>query len=418
MYKSENNIIELSNKNCPINGQSTALPFISIISSERYPHHDTNTQQVVKNASAFHEAGIPVELVLPMQAKGLFDGSYHLDQAVYRYYNIPKGLKIREFKSVPASDFRFEKIFHSVFSTLQAIFKKDTEIIYTRNRTSALLAFLFGKNLIFETYRRLGNEFPIAMRWLAKWSNKKTFIGMVLHSQVSADSMQKVGFPKEKLFVLHNGYDPTDMLPILSKKEARQKLDLSPDGHYIVYTGNMQKNKCIEVLLDIATHLPQAKFLLVGGREEDLERLKLYGKEIGLKDNVIFTGRQPISVVSEYLYAADVLVIPPVSAPLEKFGRTVLPFKIFPYLAASRPIVAPDLADMRELLTHNENAILVQPDSPLENALAIDKLLKDNGLQKRLSENAFKTSASLTWLERGRKFKKWIGGRWKIIQRQ
>ena len=95
---------------------------------------------------------------------------------------------------------------------------------------------------------------------------------------------------------------------------------------------------------------------MVGGKEEDLERLKIYGKEIGIKDNVIFTGRQPIAVVSEYLYAADVLIIPPVSAPLEKFGRTVLPFKIFPYLAAGRSIVAPDLADMRELLKHEKNA--------------------------------------------------------------
>ena len=400
------------------NGHLVDLPFISIISSERYPHHDTNTQQVVKNASALHEVDIPVELVLPSQAKGFFDKNYHLDKAVYKYYNIPNGLKIREFKSVPASDYRFEKFFHSIFSTLQAIFKKEIEVIYTRNRTAALLAFIFGKNIIFETYRRLGDEFPTAMKWLAKWSHKKSFIGIVLHSQVSADSMAKAGFPKEKLFVLHNGYDPTDMQPVLSKEEARKKLGLSQEEKYIVYTGNMQKNKCIEILLDIAVHLPNIKFLLVGGREEDLERLKIYSEEIGVNNNIIFTGRQPISIVSEYLYAADVLIIPPVSAPLEKFGRTVLPFKIFPYLAAGRPIVAPDLADMRELLKHEENAILVHPDSPKENAKAIDDLLKNNALQKRLSENAAKTSDSLTWLERGRKFKKWMGERWFLNKSQ
>ena len=407
-------LIKESEKKSHQNGQHIVLPTISIISSERYPHHDTNTQQVVKNASALHEAGVPIELVLPSQAKGLFDNTYHLDQAIYKYYNIPRGLKIREFKAVPANDFRFEKFFHSVFSTLQAVFRKEIEVIYTRNRTSALLAFLFGKSLVFETYRRLGDEFPWVMKWLAKRSGQKSFIGMVLHSQVSADSMEKVGFPKEKLFVLHNGYDPTDMQPIFSKKEARSKLGLSPYEQYIVYTGNMQKNKCIEILLDIAKYLPKAKFLLVGGKKEDLERLKLYGEEIGLKNNVIFTGRLPISVVSEYLYAADVLIIPPVSAPLEKFGRTVLPFKIFPYLAAGRPIVAPDLADMRELLHHEENAILVQPDSPKDNALSIDKLLKNSQLQERLSKNASETSASLTWLERGRRFKKWIGERWAL----
>ena len=387
-----------------------SLPFISIISSERYPHHDTNTQQVVKNASAIHEVGVPVELVLPCQLKSFFNKDYKLDEAVYKYYNIPDGLKIREFKTVPANDFRTEKFFHSIFSTLNAVFKKDIDIIYTRNRVSALLAYLFGKKIIFETYRRLGDEFPKAMKWLAKKSNKDSFVGMVLHSQVSADSMEKVGFPKEKLFVLHNGYDPVDMQPVLNKKNARKKLSLKEEEKYIVYTGNMQKNKCIEILLEIAVHLPEVKFLLVGGKNEDLERLKIYGEKIGIKNNLIFTGRQPIAVVSEYLYAADILIIPPVSAPLEKFGRTVLPFKIFPYLAAGRPIIAPDLADMRELLNHEENAILVKPDNAEQNARAIKNLLQDNILQEKISKNAGATSASLTWLERGRKFKKWLEG--------
>ena len=398
------------------NGHSFHLPFISIISSERYPHHDTNTQQVVKNASAFHEVEIPVELVLPSQAQGLFDKKFKLKDAVYKYYNIPSGLRIREFKLIPASDFRLEKIFHSVFSTLQAIFRKDVNIIYTRNRTAAIIALMFGKNLIFETYRRLGDEFPKVMRWVARRSHKKNFIGMVLHSKVSADSMQKAGFPEEKLFVLHNGYDPSDMQPVLTKKTAREKLNLSQTDQYIIYTGNMQKNKCIEILLDIAKEIPEVKFLLVGGKEEDLERLRSYAKEIEIQDNVVFTGRQPISVVSEYLYAADMLIIPPVSAPLEKFGRTVLPFKIFPYLAAARPIVAPNLADMRELLNHGENAILVEPDNAVQNAKIISGVLKDKNLQESLSVNAAQTSASLTWLERGRKFKKWIGERWRENQ--
>lgn len=398
------------------NNSAPNLPFISILSSERYPHHDTNTQQVVKNASALHEVGVPVELVLPLQSKGLFDASFHLAQAVYDYYNIPNGLKIREYKTVPASDWRFEKFFHSVFSTLNAVFNKDIDIVYTRNRTAAILAFLLGKRLIFETYRRLGDEFPKSMKWLAKRSDNQKFVGMVLHSKVSADSMAQVGFAPEKLFVLHNGYDPVDMQPVLSKMDARKKLGLSAQEQYVVYTGNMQKNKCIEILLEIAVGLPNAKFLLVGGRTEDLERLTAYAEELGIRDQVIFTGRQPIAVVSEYLYAADVLIIPPVSAPLEKFGRTVLPFKIFPYLAAGRPIVAPNLADMRELLKHQQNAILVEPDQPAQNAAVLQSLLDDPQLQVKLAQSATKTSQSLTWEERAKKFKNWIGERWLEIK--
>ncbi len=387
------------------------LPRIAIISSERYPHHDTNTQQIIKNASALSAAGLPVELVLPVQGKGFFDPAYQLSDAIYQYYNVAPGLKIKVLHTFPASDIRFEKFFHSIAGTLYAIFNKSVDIAYTRNKFAALLCLLFGKKFIFETYRRLGDENPKAMRWLAKRAKGKTFVGMVLHSKVAADSMQRVGFPPEKLLVLHNGYDNADMLPFLTKQQAREKLGLSPSSQFIVYTGNMQKNKCIESLVDIAEKVPNATFLLVGGRPEDVERLGEYAASKQVK-NIILTGRQPIAVVSQYLYAADVLIIPPVSAPLEKYGRTVLPFKLFPYLAAGRPIVAPNQPDMRELLVHNENALLVEPDNLAQNAQALALLLADENLQEKLAEHATETSKGLTWEERARRFMSWVRGKW------
>ena len=45
--------------------------------------------------------------------------------------------------------------------------------------------------------------------------------------------------------------------------------------------------------------------------------------------------------------------------------------KTFSYLAAGRPIVAPDLPDLREVLRHNENALLVPPDDVDAAAAAI-----------------------------------------------
>ncbi len=388
--------------------KSTSLPQILMISSERYPHHDTNTQQVIKNASAMSEAGVPVELLIPVQKKSFFNWKYDVVQAIYSYYNVPPVLKIKELKNVmPASDWRLEKFFHSLAAIFYALFKPKYKIVYTRNKFAALLCILFGKQFIFETYRRLGDDYPKAMRWFAKRAKKDFFVGMVLHSHVSKDSMIRAGIPEEKLLVLHNGYDDADMQPRLSKSAARQKLGLDPDQKYIVYTGNMQENKCIESLIDIAEHVPDAQFLLVGGREEDIDRLKTYSASKSLS-NILLPGRQPISVVSDYLYAAEMLIIPPVSAPLEKFGRTVLPFKIFPYLAAGRVIVAPDLADMQELLVHEENAILVEPDNAIQNAEAIRALLADEARCQKLSDKSRETSKELTWEARGLKFKEWM----------
>ena len=384
-----------------------ALPNILMISSERYPHHDTNTQQVIKNATAMSEVGVPVELMIPVQKKQFFNWNYDVVEAIYKYYNVSKSLKISPLKNIiPASDWRLEKFFHSFVATIYSILFRRNDIVYTRNKFAALICILFGKKFIFETYRRLGDDYPKAMKWFSKRAKKDSFVGMVLHSHVSKNSMLKVGIPEEKLLVLHNGFDESDMQPRFSKKEAREELGLDLNKKYIVYTGNMQENKCIESLIDIAEGVPNVEFLLVGGRTEDIERLKNYAQSKKVQ-NVILPGRVPISMVSTYLYAGDMLIIPPVSAPLEKFGRTVLPFKIFPYLAAGRVIVAPNLADMRELLVHNENGILVEPDNPTQNSEAIQNAISNEDFCEKLSKNSLETSKGLTWEARGLKFKNW-----------
>lgn len=383
------------------------LPSVAYISNKIYPHHNTDTQQVIKNASALHDAGLSVELLIPLQLK--HTGASHgvIQKEIYQYYNVSKGLKIKELWGVPAGWFSLEKFFHALISCLYVAFNKQYDLIYTRDKITALMAYLFGQKVVFETYRRYGDEFPGLMGWLARRVKKDNFLGMVLHSNMAAASMLRAGFPEEKLLVLHNGYDDSDMKPALSKEESRKQLGLSDQAKYVTYTGNMQKNKCIESLIDIAPNVPDAQFLLVGGTPEDVERLKAYAATKGV-NNIILTGHRPIAEVSLYLYAADVLIIPPVSAPLEKFGRTVLPFKTFPYLAASRPIIAPDAPDVRELLVHGHNAMLVEPDNTLQNARALMDLLADDDLQHTLSFHAASLAKLLTWEERAAKLVAWL----------
>ncbi len=380
---------------------------IVYISSEQYPHRNTDTQQIVKNATALHLAGFDIELLIPVQYRRLFLRDYNTQQEIQEFYNVGDGLKITELWGFPASPLRFEKLFHSFFAPLYILIKRPGCIVYTRNKRVAIFAFILGKKIIFETYRKLGDVFPRQMRFLAKFANSKKLIGIVFHSHVAEESMLRVGFPKEKLLVLHNGVDNSDMLPTMTKIEARQKINLDINAKYVVYTGNMQKNKCIESLVDIAAYLPDLIFLLVGGKPDDMTRLAAYCEAKNVR-NVLLLERLPINEVSPYLYAADALIIPPVSAPMEKFGRTVLPFKLFPYLAAGRPIVAPNLADMRELIRHGENGLLVEPDNPAQNAEAIKMLFSDEKMQERLAANAAETSRSLTWEARAEKFRNWL----------
>ena len=392
-------ILYMKNKN-------NTLPKVAIISDERFPHHATNTQQVIKNADALHRLGLPVEMLIPIQAKGLFNPKYKVVEAIYKYYNIERGLKFIQIPTIPASDLRIEKFTHFLAAPFYTLFKKY-DIIYTRNELAAVLCFWMGKKIIFETYRRLGVEYPNAIQRISKWAQKDNFLGIITHSHLSANSMIEQGMPAEKMLVLHNGFDQSDMEPVLSKQEARQKLNLPKKDTLVVYTGNMQKNKGMESLVDIAALCPKHTFVMVGGTPADLVRLRAYAEEKSA-ENLIWTGRVDIKLVSQYLYAGDCLIIPPISAPLQKFGRTVLPFKVFPYLASGRPTLAPATPDIKELMFHKENAILVEPDNIEVAAKELNELLADLEFCEKLGEAAKKSGEALTWDARAQKMIDWI----------
>jgi glycosyltransferase involved in cell wall biosynthesis len=93
-----------------------------------------------------------------------------------------------------------------------------------------------------------------------------------------------------------------------------------------------------------------------------------------------------------------------------KAGR-VIPNKAFQALACGTPLVTADTPAARELLVHEESALLVPPGDPEALAQALQRLAADPDLCRRLSEGgltAYRTSAS----------EEVLGGRWRELLEQ
>jgi glycosyltransferase involved in cell wall biosynthesis len=78
--------------------------------------------------------------------------------------------------------------------------------------------------------------------------------------------------------------------------------------------------------------------------------------------------------------------------------------KTFSYLAAGRPIVAPDLPDLREVLHHEENALLVPPDNVEAAAAAIRLAVSHQPGTEKLGYAARRNAAYFTWQARAKRF--------------
>jgi glycosyltransferase involved in cell wall biosynthesis len=144
----------------------------------------------------------------------------------------------------------------------------------------------------------------------------------------------------------------------------------------------------VEVVRQLAEALPDLGFHLIGGAAGAPAEAAPT-----LPANLHRHGYIAPRHVPACLKAMDLLLMPYQLDVRGASGRSNLadwmsPLKMFEYMAAGRAIVASDLPALREVLRHEENALLV-PATDLEAwGLAVRRLAADPELRKRLGKIA------------------------------
>ena len=116
--------------------------------------------------------------------------------------------------------------------------------------------------------------------------------------------------------------------------------------------------------------------------------------------NVTYHPPVPLTDVPSWYERCDIALLPYQSnIPTV---ATMSPIKMFEAMAAARPIIASDLPVIREVLTHEETALLVQADDLHAWERAIERLRRDRALAVRLAKNAGAEAQKYSWLARAR----------------
>ena len=173
----------------------------------------------------------------------------------------------------------------------------------------------------------------------------------------------------------------------------------------MVYTGRVNHKKGLELVIEAAKQLPHLTFLFVGSYGEGPVE-----KQAQSVPNIRIIPWQTEETLGQYIFAADVLLIPPSLQPLAKFGSTVLPLKLFFYLGSGRPILAGNTPDVAEVLKHDETALLCRPDSLEALVAGLTALTSDDTLANRLAEGARTDSQNYTWSARAQKIAATVDG--------
>lgn len=193
------------------------------------------------------------------------------------------------------------------------------------------------------------------------------------------------GFPITKIMPVPEGINP-EVFQNHNGKDVTEKYNLE-DSNVIIYIGTLGKGRRMELLIrafsEVRKHRDQVKLLIVGEGDgkEDLER-SCY--ELGVDEDVIFTGQVPMSKVPSYIAASDIGVSP---VPPFSFYKMSSPIKMFEYMAMGKPVVAnEEIPEHKEVLEESRGGILV-PNTPEGFSDAIIQLLDDREKALQMGRN-------------------------------
>jgi glycosyltransferase involved in cell wall biosynthesis len=196
--------------------------------------------------------------------------------------------------------------------------------------------------------------------------------------------------PDALCIVLTNYFEAGEAAHGGDREAIRVRYGIEPQQKLIVYTGSFVALQALDLLLEAAPRVlasvPQARFLLVGGKSDEIEELRATATRLGIADKVILEQARPQAEIPGYLAAADALVSPRVQGINP-------PGKLLSYLASGRPVVATDTLVHNQLLT-NECAILTRPDAAgLADGLVAS--LTDTALTARMTQGSERALAKL-----------------------
>lgn len=205
---------------------------------------------------------------------------------------------------------------------------------------------------------------------------------------VSNPALQYVSkhFPGE-YNVIPNGID----VDFLSQEVP--PFDAFNDGKLnLLFVGRMEKRKGLPYLLGAFSRLkweyPNLRLLVVGPGNPGKECYQLMG-ERNIQD-VVFLGGVSEEAKRRYLHTADIFCAPNIGK--ESFGLI-----LGEAMAASKPIVASNIAGFAQVLTDGIEGFLVTPRSEEQIAIALKRLIDDEGLRERMGQNGRKTVETYRW---------------------
>lgn len=199
--------------------------------------------------------------------------------------------------------------------------------------------------------------------------------------------VMRIGVMPKKIAVTPNGIDTEYFDSIVPDSHLRNSLGITPNDYVIICIANLHPYKGHKYLLEafekVFSHYPSIRLLIAGdGKERQnlLEQITTYQS----KNHIHFLGQR--SDVPQLLKISQLFVLPTLFEGMSN--------AIMEAMAAGTPIITTDIPENRELITNNQNGLLVPPKNSTALSTTIQHLIDHPTLMNRLGQKAKKKATN------------------------
>jgi len=244
----------------------------------------------------------------------------------------------------------------------------------------------YGQDRVFPLYFMI---ITYLEKRVLNWAHQITVV-----SESLKESLAQLGINKDRIHVIHNGVDLNKFDYTVNPQEIIRKYNL--ENRLVVgFVGSFARYHGLDIMLDVGEALgdkwPNVVFILVGKNVHGPDNPMEVVRRRGLGELFIFAGEVPHPRIPLHIAAMDIAMIP-------DFNTYGSPMKLFEYMAMKKPIVAPDVPPIREVVEDGKTAILFERGNAPQAKEAIERLIEDEQLRQDLGEEAHEeVMRSHTW---------------------
>jgi glycosyltransferase involved in cell wall biosynthesis len=369
-----------------------------ILYSHRIQSRDGQSVHVEELVAALRDLGHEVLVVGPgLYAKAAFGGESRIVSLIRRHAPLALG-ELAEFAYNLPAYWRLRRACrrfrpHFIYERYNLYYLAGTLLA---RRTGIPLFLEVNAPLAEERGRHGGLGLPRLARSLERfvWCSADRVLAVtgVLKGMIAA-----AGVPAGRIEVVPNGIDPERFanLPDRSAKDGPAVLG------FVGFVRDWHGLDAVIAAMAETRDGPPLRLEVVGDGPA-LLALRQQAASLGIADRVRFTGLVGHDAIPAVIAGFDIALQPRVVAYAS-------PLKLFEYMAAGKAIVAPDQANIREVLTDSETALLFDPQRKGALWGAVCRLTADPALRARLGAAAREeiTRRDYTWRGNAERIIRW-----------